>query len=211
MIPMQAAADDSDALRNLAAEWWQWAFSIPTPENPLLDATGEKCVVGQRGSTWFLTGAFGGGPTTPTCSVPAGKALFVPVANNSFFDAPNLCGESPESTPVKEMRAAAAAFVDGVTGVSVKLDGQPVERVRRVRSQVFEVALPEDNVFDASCASFGGFPGGIYSPAIDDGYYVLLKPLAVGEHILHVHAENPDFGFVIDTTYNLTVVPVAKK
>jgi len=210
MIPLQVAADDSDALRNLAAEWWQWAYSIPTPENPILDSSGEKCVVGQRGSTWFLAGTFGG-PVTRTCSVPEGKALFVPVVNNSFFDAPNLCGEGPESTPVREMRAAAAGFIDGVTAVSVEVDGEPVGRVRRVRSPVFEVALPEDNVFDAQCASFGGFPGGVYSPAIDDGYYVLLKPLDAGEHTLHFHAEHPGFGFVIDTTYNLTVVPVSRR
>jgi hypothetical protein len=210
IIPMQVAADDGD-LRKLAVEWWQWAFSVPPAENPILDATGENCVVGQRGSTWFLAGTFGGGPATRTCSVPEGKALFVPLANAAFFNAPNVCGEGPENTPVAELRAAAAGFVDGVTGMSIEVDGKPAERARRIRSQVFEVALPEDNLFDDGCASFGGFPGGVYSPAIDDGYYVLLKPLGAGAHTLHFHAENPDFGFVIDTTYNLTVVPVLQK
>jgi hypothetical protein len=211
IIPMQVAADDNSDLRKLAAEWWQWAFSLPPAENPILDSSGEKCVVGQRGSTWFLAGTFGGGPATHVCSVPEGKALLVPLANAGFFNSPNVCGESPEDTPVEELRAAAAEFIDGVTGLSVEVDGKPVDRARRIHSQVFEVALPEDNLFDDQCASFGGFPGGIYSPAIDDGYYVLLKPLAAGEHSLHFHAENPDFGFVIDTTYDLTVVPVSRK
>ena len=101
--------------------------------------------------------------------------------------------------------------VAGLIDVSVELDGEPVEALHRVRSRVFEVALPEENVFDAPCASEGGFPAGIYSPAVDDGYYVLLAPLAVGRHTLHFHAEHPEAGFVIDTTYNLTVVPVARK
>jgi len=52
-------------------------------------------------------------------------------------------------------------------------------------------------------------PAGIYSPAVDDGFYVQLNPLKVGSHTLHFHAENP--GFVEDVTYNLTVVPVLLK
>ena len=49
---------------------------------------------------------------------------------------------------------------------------------------------------------------GIYSPAVDDGYYVKLNPLAVGSHTLHIHAEQPSAGLVLDVTYNLNVVPV---
>ncbi|HVS00157.1 MAG TPA: hypothetical protein VMW27_26255 [Thermoanaerobaculia bacterium] len=210
MLSAQAAPADDSALRDLTAEWWQWAFSIPTSENPMLDATGEKCVVGQRGSTWFLAGTYGGGAITRTCSVPAGTRIFFPVANYSFFDSPGVC-QGPESFSVAEMRAAIADFIDGVTGISVELDGAPVRRVRRVRSRVFEIALPEVNVLDAPCAADGGMPAGIYSPTVDDGYYVLLDSLAVGEHTLRFHAEQADAGFVIDTTYHLTVVPVARR
>jgi hypothetical protein len=211
MLSTQVASADNGSLRNLTAEWWQWALSIPVPANPMLDLTGEKCVVGQRGSTWFLAGTFGGGPATRTCSVPAGTAIFFPVANASFFDSPGVCGQGPESFSVADMRAAIADFIAGVTDISVEIDGEPVSQVHRVRSRVFEVALPEDNVFDAPCAADGGLPAGIYSPGVDDGYYVLLEPLEAGEHTLHFHAENADFGFVIDTTYHLTVVPVARR
>jgi hypothetical protein len=76
MAPMhQVLADsDSDTYRNLSAEWWQWALSIPPSENPLADTTGEKCMVGQHGSVWFLAGSFGsGGTITRKCTVPKGK------------------------------------------------------------------------------------------------------------------------------------------
>jgi len=211
MLSAQAAPADDGALRNLTAEWWQWALSIPTSENPMLDPTGEKCVVGQRGSTWFLAGSFNGGSATRTCSVPAGTSIFFPVANAMFFDSPGVCGQGSESFSVADMRAAIDDFIDGVTDISVEIDGEPVRRVRRVRSRVFEVALPEGNVFDAPCAADGGMPAGIYSPTVDDGYYVLLEPLEAGEHTLHFHAEQADIGFVIDTTYHLTVVPVARR
>jgi hypothetical protein len=95
----------------------------------------------------------------------------------------------------------------------VEIDGQPIRHIHRVgRSIVYAVALPENNVFDAPCiaAGLGDVPGGIYSPTVDDGVYVKLDPLEVGDHTLHFSAEGPD-GFSQDVTYNLTVVPVSLK
>ena len=40
-------------------------------------------------------------------------------------------------------------------------------------------------------------------------YYIDLPPLTVGKHTLQFHAENTGAGFVLDVTYNLTVVPVS--
>ena len=45
----------------------------------------------------------------------------------------------------------------------------------------------------------------------NDGFYVLLKPLPVGHHTLHFHAESPAGVTVGNVTYNLTVVPVLLK
>jgi hypothetical protein len=187
----------------LTAEWWQWVYSIPQTVNPVLDQNGEDCVMGQRGDVWFLAGAFGG-TVTRTCSVPEGKVLFFPVMNLSFFDSPNACGQGPESYTVKEMRAAVAASIDGATDLSVTLDGRPVRNIHRVRSKVFEVSMPGDNLY-----GFFGIPcaGGVYSPAVDDGYYAHLNPLKPGPHTLHIHAEAVG-GVLLDVTYNLTVVPV---
>src|ERR1700736_6805150 len=73
-----ALADDRIELDQLTAKWWQWAFSIPTAQNPIADQNGRSCMIGQRGSFWFLAGNFGG-TTTRTCAVPAGPTLFFPV------------------------------------------------------------------------------------------------------------------------------------
>ena len=73
------ASAESDGLKSLSAQWWQWALSIPSSQNPLLDTTGENCMLGQRGSTWFLAGLFGGGaPVIRTCTVPDNVNLFFP-------------------------------------------------------------------------------------------------------------------------------------
>jgi hypothetical protein len=205
LLPLNRAVADSQ----LSVQWWQWALSIPTSINPQLDPTGENCMVGQRGSVWFLGGTFGGGSATRTCAVPEDTLLFFPVINSVNINTPNICGQGPANLRVKELRAAIAPFIDGATNVAVEVDGEPIRNLHRDQSKVFEVALPEENVFNAFCA--GGNPAGIFSPAVDDGVYVQLNPLKVGEHTLHFHAENPGAGFVLDVTYDLTVVPVLQK
>jgi hypothetical protein len=203
--------NDSESRRgengsSLSVQWWQWALSIPTSRNPLLDTTGANCMVGQQGSTWFLAGLFGGGgPIIRNCTVPDNVSIFFPLVNSINFNAPNICGQGPANISVADLRAGAAPFIDGAISLLVDLDGKPV-RSKRVRSQVFVVALPEDNIFDAPCATLGGAPGGIFSPAIDDGYYAQIESLKPGVHTLHVHAENPSAQFLLDVTYNLTVV-----
>jgi hypothetical protein len=206
-INMASAQSGRAPPKQLSAEWWQWATSIPPPQNPVLDTNGSRCAVGQHGAVWFLAGNFGGGTTTRSCSVPEDKLLFFPVINSVNIDTPNVCGQDAANIPVEDLRAASAAFIDGVTTLLVELDGKEIKNLRRIRSRVFAVALPENNLFDAPCP--GNVPAGVYSPSVDDGFYVTLNGLKEGSHILHFHAENPSQEFVIDITYNLTVAPVA--
>lgn len=201
-------ARDSD-LSELTAQWWQWALSAPTSVNPLEDLTGGDCMVGQRDVVWFLAGFFNGSTVTRSCSVPQGSALFFPVVNAINFNTPNVCGQGSASISVRDLRAASAAFIDGTSNLSVSVDNEVVTALSRVKSAVFAVALPGDNVFNALCGGPGTVPANIYSPAVDDGVYVLLTPLKVGQHSLHIHAENQSQGFLEDITYILTVLPVA--
>jgi hypothetical protein len=213
IMPLNMAFADRDSFNTLSANWWQWATSIPTSKNPLLDTTGSHCMVGQHGSIWFLAGVSGGGTTTRTCSVPADKVIFFPVINSVNINTPNICGQGPENRSVEDLRASSATFIDGATNLSVELDGKEITALRRVQSQVFAVALPEDHLFDAPCndAGLGNVPERIYSPSVDDGFYVKLNPLKKGDHTLRFHAENPSQNFVEDVTYKLTVVPVSSQ
>jgi len=170
-------------------------------------------MVGQNGDTWYLAGTFGGGTATRACKIPDDKSLFFPVINSVQINAPNVCGQGPANVSVKDLRAAAAPTVDGAINLLVKLDGKPITNFHRLRSPVFAVALPEANVFDALCigAGLGNVPAGVYSPAVDDGQYVVLNPLSPGNHTLQIQADNPSQGFSLNVTYNLTVVAVSKK
>ena len=213
IISQTATADSGSSptpLSALTAEWWQWALSIPTGQNPQEDPTGQYCMIGQRGPIWFLAGVFGGGTATRACSVPEGTTLFFPITNAINFNTPNVCGQSSENLTVKEMRASSKAAIDGTADVGVQVNGKPANKlIQRVVSQVFEVTLPEENVFNSLCSGQGGVPAGVYSPAVDDGYYVILGPLKQGTDTVHFEA-GPN-GANEDVTYTLTVVPVLTK
>lgn len=215
----QAVADFNDHSRPdnlsaLTAEWWQWAVSIPTSVNPLLDTTGSNCMVGQHGPVWFLAGISGAtGTADRTCSIPDDKFLFFPIANVINFNTPNVCGQDSNDIPVRTLRQLSADFLAGVTAISAELDGRRLRQVRRIRSQVFAVSAPEDNLFQSACGSLtppATLPADVYSPAVDDGFYVLLPPLDSGPHTLHFRAVNPDpkTGFTQDVTYHLDVKQV---
>jgi hypothetical protein len=162
---------------------------------------------------WFLEGAIrGAGNVIRTCSLPEGKALFFPLLN--------LVDINGTTQPVKELRAEIAGCLDAATNISLVVDGQAIpskELMRsRVRSVPFAAVIPPEGVpTDPPLAA------GIYSPAIDDGYYVMLKPLPVGTHILHFTGASPgcDYPptglhvdpFSVDVTYQLTIMPVSLK
>jgi hypothetical protein len=58
-------------------------------------------------------------------------------------------------------------------------------------------------------------PAGSTSPSVSDGYFVMLKPLSVGQHTIHFGgtADLTPLGgplFIQDITYNITVSPPGK-
>jgi hypothetical protein len=189
----------------LTAAWWQWGLSLPASVNPLTDKTGRQCMVGQQGPTWYLAANLTGAPVTRACSVPGDKTLFFPVINSVGISAPKgVCGSTGPETPA-QLRAGIKPFIDAAQNLSVKVDGQrlPKTLLHRVKSQVFAVAIPAQSILGGgpSC------PASIFSPVVNDGYYVSLAPLGSGKHNINIQASSGKF--IVDVTYNLTVVPVS--
>ncbi len=194
-----------------SAAWEQWATSVPVTNHPLFDKG--DCSVGQSGPVWFLGGKFcaTGDPTcgftgvNRSCSVPGDKALYIAVVNSE-----DSTLEDPARTQIADLRG----FVEGVIDmaqVSVTVDGTPVPNLKsefRVQSPAFSFTLPEDNIFKALYAAgprVPKFSKGTYFPGVDDGVYVMLPPLAPGNHVVHLEGTFPDWNFGFDVTYNLTV------
>jgi len=210
IVMADSSGSPPGSLAALTAEWWQWVASIPAAENPTLDTTGASCMVGQRGSIWFLAGVSGGGTAVLTCSVPNGTTLFFPVINSVYFNTPD-CEQDGQSFTVKQLRRMVKPLIDHARNLSVEVDNVKINNLlERVQSEPFAATFPQENFFGPDGCGVGQpLPAGIYSPSVDDGYYALIPPLKPGTHNLHYHAES---GSVTqDVTYNLMVVPISLK
>eukprot|EP00245_Coleochaete_scutata_P018504 TRINITY_DN9672_c0_g1_i3.p4 TRINITY_DN9672_c0_g1~~TRINITY_DN9672_c0_g1_i3.p4 ORF type:complete len:109 (-),score=29.20 TRINITY_DN9672_c0_g1_i3:528-854(-) len=81
------------------------------------------------------------------------------------------------------------------------VDGQEIRNVRQYLSQSveFEMEIAEDNKFNLH-------PGAMMTPVVDEGYYLLLMPLAQGSHKIRIQAAHAEGeGGMIDVTYKLRV------
>ena len=176
----------------LSARWWQWAIALPVAAHPLFDTA--DCNAGQEGTVWFLGGAFTGTTTTRECTVPRGKAIFIPVLNVecSTVEPPPFFGANEA-----ELRACAAAFQDPGTGMFATIDGHEVHHLDRyrVQSPLFDFDAPADNILF--------IPGPVSGESVSDGVWILLAPLSNGSHTIRFGGSFP--GFPIDVTYNITV------
>ncbi len=104
-----------------------------------------------------------------------------------------------------EQRETSNFFADHIVNVSCTLDGVSVTNSDdfRFESPQFAFTAPSPWIF--------GETGG-KGTSVADGYYVFLKPLHPGMHVLNIsgtfvftmEADGFDFVLEIDTTYNLT-------
>jgi hypothetical protein len=192
MVTAAWADDDVSDLRD--GQWVQWIYSIPASVNPFTDITGQNCMVGQNGSTWYLAPRFGGGTVSRSCTIAQGVKLQFAVAGSAYIYAPGFCGDV-EGVSDRELRAIIAAVTDKLK-VNVTLNGERV-KTRRLRSQVFATALPAENLFGPLCGA-SPVPAGIYR-TVDDSYYAEIDNLRPGVHTLQLVASN-------GTTFNQNVV-----
>jgi hypothetical protein len=208
IAPANALADATPSvlgktIGEWSAQWWKWAYSIPTPFNPMLDTSGAYCDVGQKGPMWFLAGWFfgDGTPVVRACSVPRGKYILFPIISatwiQTLLDDPTL--------KETDWRRLANEFLPPSVGgdMEATLDGEPIifnpkTPITQSQSPVFEATFPEDNVYSA----FGYLATDLTDqPIVSDGWWVVLPPLAPGEHVLHFRAGQSQQ----NVTYHLTV------
>jgi hypothetical protein len=182
------------------ARWWQWANSIPKPDNPAVDNTGKNCAIDQNGPVWFLAGTFGGSAER-TCTIPSGKAILIPIFNSecSYAEFPALKSES-------ELRSCAKSLQDKTTSLEATIDGMSIQGLEkyRVASPLFNLTFPENNV--------AGVPPGL-TQGVSDGNWLFLKPLPPGKHEIHFAGASVDIAttstnnFATAATYHVTVNP----
>ncbi len=157
-------------------KWWLWFLATPKSTNPVLDMSGEYASVNQPPcDVWFLSGKLADedrNVPNRVCSIPRGRSILFPVIN---------CEANPLEYPELKTKQLLMDHVTTDENTILEkvcfLDGMPVP-VKRVNSDppIFEVTITEDNV----C----GIKARGNTIAYGDGYWVFLKPLSTGDHLL---------------------------
>lgn len=105
-----------------------------------------------------------------------------------------------------DLRKCAKADQDKATNLQVTVDGLAIPDLKkyRVQSPLFNMTLPNNNALSLP-------PGN--TQAVSDGFWILLKPLAVGKHTIHFSGSLIDFtatgplNFVSDAKYDIISNP----
>lgn len=151
--------------------WWKWLISIARPSNPALDDIGEFCGLSQSNRhVWFLAGTFGGS-VNRSCTIPYGKAILLPIINCefSFADEPSIKTE-------RELERRCRIEIDKIGPMYSSLNGEAIDvRNCRVQSRCFSVKMIPDNCL---CGVIGE------TKMASDGYWLFIKPLPRGYHVL---------------------------
>jgi hypothetical protein len=185
-----------------AKNFWIWNLAIPANDNPINDATGEKCANGQTNtnSTVFYLAYNNGGKSERICNVPAGKALLIPVMQVEKSDK-----EYPGAS-VDELDQSAKKDQDSVNSLYLKIGDKEYSYQDllkyRTHTDAFDVTFPDKGIF-------GVLEGGS-SKAVADGFYILTEPLKNGTYPVHFKSSlicpDPDCSdpnFVQDIQYTI--------
>lgn len=183
-----------------SAEWWKWLNGIPADRNPGVDTTGAFCSENQNMSSpvWYLAGTWGS-KEVRNCDIPSGKSILI-----SPIEVLCTPAEIPSLKTEEDMRKCAKEDQNKVHFVKVTIDGKDLPDVTKYRFQspLFNITLPENNVM--------GIPQGVIT-GVSEGYFVMLKPLTEGNHIIKSAGSLTDAtvqgtqNFASDVTYNIVV------
>ena len=138
------------------------------------------------------------------CVPPKGRFLFFPLVNAFNANDPgnsktvaDLWTELQQNTNVKA--SVLHASVDGKEVPNLDPASTPFRACAGPASEgcgpAFALQLPGKNIY--------GAPEGRYDPAVADGYYLMLKPLAPGAHVITFGGTSP--ATTQDIRYELTV------
>ena len=161
------------------------------------DFTPEKCAANQGGPVWFLADQLGGREEL-TCSIPAGKAILIPLLNGK-------CGYDVPEVKNDEDLCTCASAGNEYGAIEASVDGVKLKNLESYKAQsgYFNFSNADNNIYDSCAGTYRAFA---------DGYFVFLEPLPAGNHDVNLKVSvlnpiEPSFNYIADWTYHLNVVP----
>jgi hypothetical protein len=156
--------------------WWRWYLSQPKSASPSNDQalTNADPSRGQIfPEVWFLAGTTGGFAERNTV-VPRGRAILCPIINFEISRA-----EDPSLVTDDDLVSFARKDVDQILPLELTVDDIPFSvpflSKFRISSGPFDVTLPEGNIWGVKAGP---------TRAAADGYWLFLKPLSAGVHMM---------------------------
>jgi hypothetical protein len=205
----------------LAAGWWQYFMSLPITNSPLYYIPGNPPVpmsTGQSGPVWFMGGNYStGGTLSYTNTIPSvGLFLIISAIEKDNAGCPPTIYNEPF------LRTWAGQTEYQASGMTCTIDDVPVSEIDnvsttpyRVQSPLFSYTCPalENWLYDrrySSCYCYSNNSGMLYTieGAMVDGVFLMISPLSIGSHVIHVTTQY-SFGYSADFTYYLTVQPAS--
>ncbi len=219
-------------LPQYAADFWKGIFAIPVYaadgktiinpqfDGPLNDGDILKTThtfTSPNGKVVMLAGSFFGGKISRTVTVPSDTPIFVPMLNDEWSnpdtaDPPKFDSVPGHYTP-SQLAAFAVKQTDTFRGLSARLDGVKIADVAKHREKSLAFKYTQPAKFSITQVFFNESAPGPNAAAAD-GFYLMLKPLSVGKHVLHFVGSGPDNSasppllgaFQADMTYTINVV-----
>ena len=169
-------------------KWWNWDYSIPLdPEtNQFAGLKDGGCFIHSEGSVVMLVDTAAGGKYNQNCTISSGQGILIPIWTGE-------CDQSIkgyETATFKTLSKCARDFDLGKVSGHVTVDNIPIARLdtndynTNIMQNVSEINTPEFNLTVPANSHFPIVRSGIF-PGAAHGWFVFLKPLSPGEHIIY--------------------------
>ena len=154
-----------------AARWWSWIATQPAETNPLV--TGD-CQAGQGGEVFFIPHTSPGSDATSECVVAADQSVLAS-AGGTIWDTTGGCAGTDTRAISRPLcwPASRPTSPSSPTWPSSSMGKRcPTSRRSGVASPVFDIQIPEGNIFEVPPQT---------AQAAVGGWFVMLEPLAPGK------------------------------
>jgi len=170
------------------AKFWNWDFSIPTDSqtNSFAGLEDNGCLMHRENSMVMLVDTAAGGIWKQNCTISHTEGILIPIWTGECDQA--LKGF--ESYSFRQLSECARAYDLGIIKGQVKIDNIPVatldiidyktnvmNNVTEVYTKQFNATIPKESHLLSE--RYGTFPAAAH------GWFVFLKPLQPGDHILY--------------------------
>lgn len=170
------------------AKFWNWDFSIPidSQTNTFAGLEDNGCLMHRENSMVMLVDTAAGGIWKQNCTISHTEGILIPIWTGECDQA--LKGF--ESYSFRQLSECARAYDLGIIKGQVKIDNIPVatldiidyktnvmNNVTEVYTKQFDATIPKESHLLSE--RYGTFPAAAH------GWFVFLKPLQPGDHIVY--------------------------